>query len=147
MSVHQTVRKFILKVLQPNDVPLALSLSLATCVFLSLSKCLPRAGGLSTISSIQGLQLTKPPFIAAQWRLCTSLCLACYPVSPVFWQSADRPASSFPPLRSLYTLPSDGNIVSTGSSAWRRMGTLFSVLPAIYLTHSWLLGVGGLRCF
>lgn len=36
-------------------------------------------GFFSPISSIQVLQLTKPPFIAAQRQLCTSLCHACFP--------------------------------------------------------------------
>jgi len=101
---------------------------LAACMFfVSPSKCLPWVGSFSVLSlpssSIQGLQLTKPPFIATQRQLCTSLCLACYPVSLMFWQSADRPASSFPPNPS--TPPPDSNNVSKCSSAWWWMGTLF----------------------
>lgn len=78
----------------------------------------------SPISSIQILRLTKPSFITAQRQLCTSLCHACFPVSLMFWQSADWPASTFPPRPS--SPPPDCNNVSKYSSAWQWMGTLFS---------------------
>lgn len=116
-----------LKALQPNDMPLAPSLSLsllpplAPSVFCPSIQVFTLAGGFSALSlpssSIQVLQLTKPPFIAAQRQLCTSLCHACFPVSLMFWQSADRRASTFPPRPS--SPPSDCNNVSKCSSAWR----------------------------
>lgn len=73
--------------------------------------------GVSSIFSDQGLQLTRPLVITAQRQLCSSLCLACYPVSLMFCQSAFYPASSF--LSSPTALPPDRNIFSM-------CGTLFS---------------------
>lgn len=45
-------------------------------------------------------------------------------VSLIFWQSADRPASAFPPRP--FTPPPDCNNVSKCGSARRWMGTLFN---------------------
>ncbi len=119
--------------------------------FVSLSKCLLWQGFFSPISSIpsiQVLQLTKPPFIAAQRQLCTSLCHACFPVSLMSWQSVDRRASTFPPRPS--SPLSDCNNVSKCSSAWRWMGSLFST--TCHLSNPQLVTGGGktqsckLRC-
>lgn len=105
-------------------------------------------GFFSAISSIQVLQLTKPPFIKAQRQLCTSLCRACFSVSLMFWQSADRPASTFPPRPS--TPPPNCNNVSKGSSAWRWMGTLFNTTCHLsnprLVTGGWERQSSELRC-
>lgn len=93
----------------------------------------------SSISSILlVLQLTKPPFTAAQRQLCTSLCHACFPVSPMFWQSATCTASTFSPRSP--SPPPDRNDVSKCSSAWQWMGTLFNT--TCHLSNPWLVTGG-----
>lgn len=121
------------------------------CFCLSL-QVFTLAGGISALSlpssSIQVLQLTKPPFIVAQRLLCTSLCHACFPFSLMFWQSADHPASTFPPRP--FTPPPDCNNVSKCSSAWRWIGTLFNT--TCHISNPRLVTGGGetqsseLRC-
>lgn len=126
---------------------LSLLLPLATSVFLSLYPSVYSGWGFfRAISSIQVLQLTKPPFTAAQRQLCTSLCHACFPVSLMSRQSADRPASTFPPRPST-PRPDCNNVCS---SAWRWMGTLFNT--TCHLSNPRLVTGGGetqssgLRC-
>lgn len=115
------------------------------CLFVSASECLLGVGdeeGLSSISSIQGLQLTRPPFVNTQRQLCPPLCPACHPVLLMF-----RPASSF--LSSPTALPPDCDILSECGSEWGA----FSPPPGIYLTLSWsssrealMPAGGGTRC-